>query len=336
MSSSAPRAASDDAPVKILYIGGTGRTGSTLIERVLGQLAGVFNGGELAFVWKHGISEGGRCSCGNQLVHCPVWQAIFADAFGGFDQVDAADMVRLRTRFNSIHLPLMLTKGIRLRFMRRLDTFPETVERLYRSIRTVTGNRIIVDSSKEPHYSYILRSRPALDLYFLHLVRDPRAIAFSWRRKREELGFGPGSFMRRRGAVTSPLYFDVSNTAAEMFWSRSPDRYMRLRYEDFVARPIETLRSVGDFVGEDFDISPLFADGSVSVRPTHSAWGNPTRFERGLIPIAPDTAWRAEMPAWRQAVTTAMTWPLMLRYGYPLRAGQLPRPRPMLASGREI
>ena len=122
--------------------------------------------------------------------------------------------------------------------------------------------------------------------------------------------------MRRRGAVTSPLYFNVSNTAAEVFWSRSPDRYMRLRYEDFVARPIETLRSVGDFVGEDFDISPLFADGSVSVRPTHSVWGNPTRFEHGLIPIAPDTAWRAAMPAWRQAVTTVMTWPLMLRYGY--------------------
>ncbi len=83
----------------------------------------------------------------------------------------------------------------------------------------------------------------------------------------------------------SAAYFDVSNAAAEAFWSRSPDRYMRLRYEDFVARPVEI--EVGDLVGEEFDTcSPT----GVSVRLTHSAWGNPSRFEGGVIPVVSHTA----------------------------------------------
>jgi Sulfotransferase family len=308
--------------IKILYIGGTGRTGSTLIENILGQLDGVFNGGELAFLWRYGVCQGGRCSCGKRLVECQVWRAIFDDAYGGVDRVDAKAMVELRKRFNSVHLPVMLTEEVRECFMRRLGHFPETVEHLYRSIQRVTGSRVIVDSSKEPHYSYILRSRSALDLRFLHLVRDPRAIAFSWQRKREEAGFDTGVFMKRRSPLTSAVYFDVSNTAAETIWSNSPAQYMRLRYEDFIARPVETLREVGDFIEEDFDASPLFADGCVSTRPTHSAWGNPNRFRAGVVPIVPDTAWSSAMPAWRRMIVTALTYPLMHRYGYGLRVGR--------------
>lgn len=133
----------------------------------------------------------------------------------------------------------------------------------------------------------------------------------------------------------SAVYFDVSNAAAEAFWSRSPDRYMRLRYEDFVARPVEMLREVGDSVGEEFDTSHLFADGCVSVRPTHSAWGNPNRFEGGVIPVVSDTAWVSSMQAWRRAVVTGMTSPFMLRYGYRLRARRPLRLRSALPARRE-
>jgi hypothetical protein len=309
-----------EAPIKILYIGGTGRTGSTLIDRILGQFDGVFNAGELAFVWRHGLRDGGRCSCGEPLISCSVWQKIFLEAFGGVDGIDANEMVELRKRFNSKHLPLMLTEGIRGQLLDRLGPYPERVERLYRAIHAVTGSRIIVDSSKEPHYSYILKSRPGLDVYFLHLVRDPRAIALSWRRKRPEQGFSGGVFMERRSWATSAAYFDVSNVAAEAVWGQSSDRYLRVRYEDFVARPAATLAAIGAFIGESLDLDQLLVDDHVALQATHSAWGNPNRFQHGLIRITPDTAWTAKLPAWRRLTATALTWPLMRRYGYPIRA----------------
>ena len=72
------------------------------------------------------------------------------------------------------------------------------VEQLYRGIARSTGARLIVDSSKEPHYSWILRQATDLDVRFLHLVRDPRAVAMSWRRPRAEPGLGGAATMELR------------------------------------------------------------------------------------------------------------------------------------------
>ena len=161
------------SPVRILYIGGTGRTGSTLLANILGQYDTFFSVGELAFLWRFGLMDHGRCDCGLELRKCPTWLAIFDQAFGGIHNIDASEMVRLRKQFNSHHLPLMVTRGIRNRLLERTKDLPLNLSRLYSGIRSATGRPIIVDSSKEPHYSYILRTQPSLEVYFLHLVRDP-------------------------------------------------------------------------------------------------------------------------------------------------------------------
>ena len=128
------------------------------------------------------------------------------------------------------------------------------MERLYQGIARATGSRVIVDSSKEPHYSYILRSIASLDVFFLHLVRDPRAVAYSWKENRKkESGLSRDALMESRGAFVSSAYFDVSNVTSELMWARRHDRYKFLRYEDFLADPKATIRMIGHFVGEDLD-----------------------------------------------------------------------------------
>ena len=108
--------------------------------------------------------------------------------------------------------------------------------------------------------------------------------------------------MERRGCVKSAMYFDVSNAAAEAIWRHEPDRYLRLRYEDFVANPRAALEDIGSFVGERLEIDDVLEDNRVVLRPTHSAWGNPNRFAHGPREIAPDLTWARELPAWRRRV----------------------------------
>jgi len=310
----------DSSPVRILYIGGTGRTGSTLLANILGQYDTFFSGGELAFLWRFGLMDNGRCACGLELRQCPTWVAIFDQAFGGVNNVDASEMVRLRKRFNSHHLPLMVTKGIRKRLLDRTGDLPLRLAQLYSGIRSSTGRPIIVDSSKEPHYSYILRSQPSLEVYFLHLVRDPRAVAYSWRRRKVEAGFNDGRFMATRRPSVSSTYFDVSNIASELIWARHTQRYMRMRYEDFISAPAEMLRRIGEFVEVDIDPSQAIDDGFANLSGTHSAWGNPNRFLHGQIGLAPEDEWKFRMPQSQRAVVTAMTLPLILQYAYPVRS----------------
>jgi hypothetical protein len=318
-SAAGPQSAPGDQRTKVLYIGGTGRTGSTLLTQMLGQYEQFFAAGELAFLWQFGFLDEGKCGCGLLLRDCPTWKSIFDDAYGGAANVDAAELLRLRARFNSKHLPLMVTQGIRDRLLSRAETFPATVERLYHGIASATGSRIVVDSSKEPHYSYILRSLPSLDVYFLHLVRDPRAVAYSWRdRRKKEAGLTKDAMMESRGAALSATYFDVSNIAAELIWARSPDRYKFLRYEDFLADPKEGLRQIGQFVGEVIDPDQIIKDGRLTLGPSHTAWGNPNRFEQGSVALNPEESWRSGMSRERQLAVAAFTLPLMLHYHYPL------------------
>jgi hypothetical protein len=300
--------------VKILYIAGDGRSGSTVLEKLLGQLPGVFAGGELTFLWEYALR--GRCSCGRPLVECDVWTAIFEAAYGGLEGVEPAELVRRRRRFRSVHLPLMVVPAIRRRLVARLGDYPAVVERLYGAIASTTGARVIVDSSKEPHYSWILRQRPALDLYVLHLVRDPRAVANAWRKRREQAGL-PGTEMERRSAALSAVHYAVSNGATEVLWARRPGRYLRVRYEDLVTDPIAVGDAIAALVGEPLDLRAVLPDGHRGVvGPTHSAWGNPNRFETGAIEVRPDEVWRTALPRRARAVVTALDAPFLVRYGY--------------------
>ena len=109
--------------------------------------------------------------------------------------------------------------------------------RVYRALAE-HGAGIIVDASKLVSYAYLLRRVEGIDVYLLHLVRDPRGTAFSWSRRRTRTDRGEGSAeMGRESPVKSAVLWDVWNAAAQWCWRRTPQRYVRVRYEDFVADP---------------------------------------------------------------------------------------------------
>src|SRR6266498_4080255 len=85
--------------LKVLYIAGAGRSGSTLLDGVLGQLDGFFAAGELRYLWERGLQESRLCGCGVAVRDCPTWRAVLASAFGpGVDANAAARLQRKATR----------------------------------------------------------------------------------------------------------------------------------------------------------------------------------------------------------------------------------------------
>lgn len=306
--------------LKVLFIGGTGRTGSTLVDRLLGSAPGWFSGGELAFLWRLGLLRGGLCACGQKVAECDVWGTALERVFG-LDGADAERMVTLRQRFWSIHLPLMAVPPLARRRFDRLEEYPSNVEQLYRSVMEVTGDRVLIDSSKDTHYSQILRMRTDLDVYFLHLVRDPRAISYSWTKRRPEAGFRGEVNMERRNLLTSSTYFYVSDIAAEALWRRDVGHYQILRYEDFVANPAAACARIAEFVGEEIDLTGVLEGNVFKPAPGHTTWGNPNRFETAPTAIRADDAWRSEQTRWRSAAAGALNAPLGARYGYGVTSG---------------
>jgi hypothetical protein len=305
-----------DERVKVLYVVGLGRSGSTILSNSLGQIGGYFSAGELNFIWRHNVLENRLCGCGRPFHECPVWTRVMGEAFGGMDGVDAREMMRLQSSgTRTRHIPLMLTARGRQRLAERLEKLLITYRRLYEAIGSVTDSQVIVDSSKEPAHGYAMSMVPDLDFYVLHLVRDPRAAAYSWLKKKPQPDSEEIEHMVRFSPAKSSALWDSWNASAEALWRRTPEKYLRIRYEDFVADPRENLGRILGLVGATAEL-PLAGEREVRLGVSHTVSGNPNRFETGDVELRPDHEWISSMRPRDRALVTALTLPLLRRYGY--------------------
>ena len=266
-------------PVRVLYLAGSGRSGSTLVTTVLGQYDGVFAAGELRYLWQRGELENRPCGCGRPLRDCPLWREVRRDL--PTDRA-AAIAAGLRGRLRMRGLPALLRRHRRGR--RPVPAHPDdaALTDLYAAVARHTGARVVVDSSKLPPYGALLGALPGIELRVLHLVRDPRATAFSWRRRRGLDGDTDPELMSRPPVWKAALLWLVWNTVTVRLWGGgAPESYLRVRYEDLTADPEATLRRIAGFAGVDADSGPFTGPATVRLVPTHSVAGNPSRHRTG-------------------------------------------------------
>jgi hypothetical protein len=186
--------------------------------------------------------------------------------------------------------------------------------RLYQALAAVSGAQVIVDSTKSPVYGRLLGLDPALDVRVVHLVRDSRGVAHSWVR----LKAGPGrrADVESRPTRTVARFWILNNLGAELFCRPFPQRYRRLHYEELVRRPRESLGRIVELAGEGPRALPLTDERTLRLGATHSVKGSPVRLQQGAVALRLDDEWRRAMPRADRRLTTALTWPLLLRYGY--------------------
>jgi hypothetical protein len=309
---------------RVLLVTGFGRSGTTLINSILGSTPGVFAAGEVRFLWERGLVEGRRCGCGELIQQCPVWGTVLEKAFGSAPDLDpealvAEDRRVMRTR----HLPLMLaSRLVGDRLMRRLHVLPDALTATYRSLQEVTGASLIVDTSKPPSFGYVLQHLDGIDLRILHVVRDPRAVAYSWTRTKALADGGQRTEMLRLSPTQSALQWDLWNGAAGWLWGRS-DRYLRLRYEDFADRPQAAVEQISALTG--VELAPPFTGArEVATTTVHTVAGNADRMRSGPLTVRLDDAWTSELPKGTARRVTALTLPLLARYRYPASPSRPP------------
>ena len=63
---------------KVVYIGGYGHSGSTLLEYLMSESPTVMACGEVKSCIREGPRRRGRCSCGRKANECPVWAFFYS------------------------------------------------------------------------------------------------------------------------------------------------------------------------------------------------------------------------------------------------------------------
>jgi hypothetical protein len=94
--------------------------------------------------------------------------------------------------------------------------------------------------------------------------------------------------------------------------------YVRLRYEDLVNDPqkqILRVGSCGKLLNVAADVGFVNKDEAL-VGKHHTLAGNPMRFHEGALKLHLDDRWKTQGTAADRRLVTALTWPLLKRYGF--------------------
>lgn len=304
--------------MKVLYIVGVGRSGSTLLERMLGAVPGAVNAGELNAIFSRVAKQDQRCGCAEPFSACRFWRRVGERAFGGWAEVTermAALQPRVvRQRF----VPRMVTGVAGATYRRELAEYLDAHHRLYDAIAAESGAEVVVDASKSTAQLFAVRRIDGLDLRVINLVRDSRGVANSWsksgiRKPQSQQGEEMGTYPPHRLAVLwAALQLESSVLGA------AAPHSARVRYEDLVARPRPTLdralREVGLPPGQE--TLAHVGDRSVTLGASHGVAGSRTRFTTGRIDLELDDAWHSGLPPRARRVVTAVTLPQLVGYGY--------------------
>jgi hypothetical protein len=320
--------------VRVLYVAGYPRSGSTLLLRLLASEEGFVGVGELYDVWQRSFIEDQLCGCGRLFSACPFWREVTARVFGDAPVSDAMEYEELRTRVQSTRfLPWLLVPRLRPPDYRaRLASYAAMLGRVYDAIRAVSKADVLVESSKLPAYALLLSEAPGVEMHVVHLVRDSRATAFSWQRRmlRPEIHWR-AQYMDRISPTRTAAEWTAINLLLGLVRNRAAS-YSRLHYEDFVARPRKAAEAISRQVGLPRDFADVVDDrGVVRLGIDHTVSGNPARFRSGHERIGLDDEWRHRMPRRDFALVTTLSAPLLLAYGYAARR----REREPSVRGRE-
>ena len=278
-------------------------------------MEGCFAGGELQYIWDRSLGQNRHCGCGRPLRDCELWREILQRGFGGVDNIDLARLSELSQRLRTRHLPRLWLGRLGSRLRKDVAPYLEALEKLYSAIHDVSGESLIIDSSKSPAYAYQLSLLPSIELSVVHVVRDPRAVAHSW--QRQKLEPDSGQLMERYGTTRSTLLWCLWNQGIRRVLLPRSKRHTLLRYEDLVSSPRDSLERIARTFELDSSQLPFSAsDDHLRLNPNHATTGNPDRFDRGLVRLKQDREWETEMPGSARRVVTLLSRPFLARYGY--------------------
>lgn len=230
----------------VVFIAGQARSGSTLLDLMLGAHPRCVGLGEVHEFFRRQadyLARSGEiaCSCGRSLAECAFWGPLAGDLRPGAAQDTRQQYDRLLAHFDQAFGP----------------------------------ERILVDSSKTPDALQAWLERPAVDVKTIFLVRDVRGWTVSRRAElRRRRAHSLGDRIRRLPLVCF-WQWRVENRRIRTFLARARVPFFQLGYEELCLSTRPMVEAMCDFL----DIAPSEAMLRPSSSQSHVVVGNRMRFQ---------------------------------------------------------
>ncbi len=303
-----------ESKLKVIYIAGSGRSGSTLLERILGQHRRIFAAGELRNMWERSFIENQLCGCGEPFRECVVWKKIRERFLEKEGEINPEAVIRALNRSARVRHYVTGRYYDNLYF----DYINRVYFHLYSSIIESMSVDFVLDSSKHPVLAHMLSLNENIELYVIHIIRDPRGVVYSWQRKklRPEI-VNRVEFMPKYSALRITLSWMITNKIASNLRYCQNVNYLLVRYEDLVKYSLQTLRKISDFLKIEDTFQDIFIDERrVVLRENHTVSGNPMRFQNGKVLLSLDEEWKKNLGKFTKRFVSIVAFSYLKRYGY--------------------
>lgn len=292
-----------------VYIGGYGRSGSTILDILLSNHCEIVGTGELTNLFKEASEILNEDSKYDQDVRV-FWRKVLAHNEGQDRRLNFIEKGKL-------------TKKVERLFGTKKPNHVRDYKTIWceilHNIHNISGKSIILDSSKHSRLSWnrslLLKRDCSFKLKVIHLVRDPRAVMWSIQRG-SNVKLEEGEEPKQIGGIWRGLVgWTIANLGAEYTKLHlSQEDYLLVRYEDIVTKPEESLQQIGRFLGIQVNgvITKLHQEGTLD--PGLGISGNRLRRTK-TIKLKYDDEWETKL-SWFWHCLSQLTWPLKRRYGY--------------------
>lgn len=271
--------------LSVVYIGGYGRSGSTVLELELARRLGGLASGEL---WRLFAlpPDDAPCSCGKPVSACVRWGRVLESTLATGTHPEVSRVLSEAEHSNAV------------RHSEAVDSWKRTWSDVLRSLDE-SDVGLLIDSSKttggtrRPNLMAELCAELGYPFLFVQNSRDPRGVLFSaFKGSNRDLegNLEPGS-RAYRVARASVGWLRAETSAARYRSGLEPDRSVVVRYEQFVDDPAAVSEAV------EASLSSMGACFGRSTDIAHGIAGNRVRRGGTSSRLVLDDQWRTDLPS---------------------------------------
>lgn len=285
---------SEKQKIKVIYIVGSGRSGSTILDRILSSSPKIFSVGEFKTLKQYiDRRDEKRPKKNPHNYKTTSGVSISEDSFwSDLAKMIKEDDIRIYDKNMEIDRFRIILKII---FKRKLRINPFNDGKIYGHILTKAKKEknetvdYILDSSKDFKRLLYLWASDNVDLYVIHNIRDAR---------------GQISSCSKRGFDWLKFFFEwlFLNITASIFLKNyiDEDRRVTLSYDMFAKKPEKYLKKLNEKFNLDLDVKNYI--DKVRKEKYYSFSGNGKVKNYDFKGVVYEKKWKKRMPVWKNFI----------------------------------
>ncbi len=300
-------------PIDLIYILSNGRSGSTILDMLLGTSNETWTLGEYLlskYEWTNGRLP---CGCGHEFKDCPFWQNLSKDILNNH-QKELTDSILFRDLHGSgkvlrpQFLPSLLSGKPSPSLLEEAKKYGAANYTILKKIKKEALKRksfdFFIDASKDPYRLLLLQLSGFFNIKVIHLTKPIQGFIYSM--SKPKLKTTAILRMSFRWLIENRIMIAIGD---KFFDANS---FYHVHYKDIIEDPQSTFNAIQSTLGITLTGLDFTNFGE---KDSHGIAGNIARFKNAKLKR--DIEWQSKLSIPLQKLSSIIAYPLKTKLKYP-------------------